>query len=472
MLIVLFRDWGVNSAMVRFTAKFRAEGRIDEIRSIFFSGLIIEVALGVVLSIFSFLFADFLATSVFNRPIIAPLIQIASFYVFASALITAATAAFTGYEKMELNSVMLICQSLFKTILIITLVILGLGTRGAIVGFTIGTFMAGIIGVVFIWMIYRRLPKPATHRLEIKAYLTAMLTYCLPLSFAAVITSLLPQFYAFLLPIHYSTDNVMIGNYGIAVNFVVLIAFFSTPVATMMFPAFSKLDAEKDNEPLRNIFQFSVKYASLLVVPAAALVMCLAVPAVDTLFGNTYNAAPLFLALLAVPYLYTAFGTLSLGGFLNGQGHTSYVLKMAVLTGFIGFPMGYIAILNFGVLGLIAASLLAGIPSLFIGLRFIRKTYGVTVDWSSSVKILVSSAIAASVTYAAISAITFSSWVELILGVVIFIIVLVPSALITKSINRSDVSNLRGMTSGLGGVGKLLSKVLNVLEKLIGILKL
>jgi O-antigen/teichoic acid export membrane protein len=240
----------------------------------------------------------------------------------------------------------------------------------------------------------------------------------------------------------------------------------------MMFPAFSKLDAEKDNEPLRNIFQFSVKYASLLVVPAAALVMCLAVPAVDTLFGNTYNAAPLFLALLAVPYLYTAFGTLSLGGFLNGQGHTSYVLKMAVLTGFIGFPMGYIAILNFGVLGLIAASLLAGIPSLFIGLRFIRKTYGVTVDWSSSVKILVSSAIAASVTYAAISAITFSSWVELILGVVIFIIVLVPSALITKSINRSDVSNLRGMTSGLGGVGKLLSKVLNVLEKLIGILKL
>ncbi len=188
------------------------------------------------------------------------------------------------------------------------MVILGLGTSGAVMGFTVGTFIAAIIGIFLIWTIYRRLPKPFSNRLEIKAYLSAMLSYCLPLSFAAIIMGLLPQFYAFLLPIHYSTDNVMIGNYGIAVNFVVLIAFFAAPITTMLFPAFSKLDAEKDNEPLRNIFQFSVKYASLIVVPAAALVMCLSVPAVDTLFGSTYSAAPLFLALLAIQYLYTAFG--------------------------------------------------------------------------------------------------------------------------------------------------------------------
>ena len=240
----------------------------------------------------------------------------------------------------------------------------------------------------------------------------------------------------------------------------------------MMFPTFSKLDAEKDNESLRNIFQFSVKYASLIVVPAAALVMCLAVPAVDTLFGNTYSSAPLFLALLAIPYLFTAFGNLSLGGFLYGQGHTSYVLKLSVLTGSIGFPMGYIAIMNFGVLGLIVTALMAGIPSLFIGLGFIRKTYGVTVDWLSSVKILLSSAIAASVTFVAVSLLGFPSWIELILGVIIFIIVLIPFALLTKSISQSDVANLRGMTRGLGAVGKLLSKVLDILEKLMAIFKL
>jgi O-antigen/teichoic acid export membrane protein len=160
MLIVIFRDWGINSAMVRFTAKYRAEGRIDEIRSVFFSGILFEVALGLVLSLLSFFFADFLATSVFNRPLIAPFIQVACFYIFASGLITAATAAFTGYEKMELNSVMLICQSLFKTGLIIALVFLGLGTQGATLGFTAGTFIAGIIGIGLIWIIYRLCLSP------------------------------------------------------------------------------------------------------------------------------------------------------------------------------------------------------------------------------------------------------------------------------------------------------------------------
>ena len=34
-LIMIFRDWGVNSAMIRFTAQYRAEGRAEEVRSTF-----------------------------------------------------------------------------------------------------------------------------------------------------------------------------------------------------------------------------------------------------------------------------------------------------------------------------------------------------------------------------------------------------------------------------------------------------
>ncbi len=219
-IIQIFRDWGINFAMIKFTAQYRAEGRIDEIRSVYLTGLLFEVIVGLALSIFSFFFAGFLATSVFNRPEIAPLIQIISLSIFAGGLVSAATAAFTGYERLELNSVMLICQSFFKTGIIIALVVIGLGTAGATIGFTVGTFIAGLIGVALIGVIYRQLPKPVSHKRELKAYLKTMLTYCLPLSFATIITSLLPQFYAFLLPIHYISDNIPIGNYGVAVNFI------------------------------------------------------------------------------------------------------------------------------------------------------------------------------------------------------------------------------------------------------------
>ena len=123
--------------------------------------------------------------------------------------------------------------------------VLGLGTAGATIGFATGTIIAAIIGLVLIGLIYRRIPKPASHKLEIKAYFKTMLAYCLPLSLATIITALLPLYYSFLLPIYYTTDNILIGNFGVAMNFVVLITFFIMPISTMMFPRFLKVRLTK-----------------------------------------------------------------------------------------------------------------------------------------------------------------------------------------------------------------------------------
>ena len=471
-LIMLFRDWGVNSAMIRFTAQYRGEGKAQEIRSIFMSGLIFEIAVGLVLSVISFLLSDYLAISLFNRPEIAPLIQIATLSILIGGLISAATAAFTGIEKMALNSIMIICQSIIKTLLTITLVIVGLSTYGAVVGFTTATLIAGLIGILLMWTIYKNLPKPITIKLEIKAYIKEMLKYGAPLSIAVIMAGFLTQFYAFLLPIHYVTDNSMIGNYGIAQNFVVLIGFFATPITTMLFPAFSKLNPKKDKETLQSVYQFSIKYASLLVLPVAALVMSLSEPAISTLFGASYETAPLFLALLAITYLYTAFGYLSTGSLIISQGQTRFILKLTLLTIAIGLPMGSVLILQYGVIGLIITTLTAGLPSFFLSLHWIKKHYSVTVDWQSSAKIILSSIITATLTYAIISQLAFASWIRLLLGVLIFVFILIPTMLFTRAITRSDISNLRVMIGGLGAIGGLINKVLNFIEKLIIALRL
>ena len=151
-LIGIFRDWGINSAMVRYTAQFQTEDRASEVRSIIISGIIFEIALGIALSAVSFALSGYLAVNVFHRPEITSLIQIASISILAGGLINAATAALTGIEKMELNSVMLICQSIIKTAIMITLVVLGLGTSGAVLGYTIAMVLAGLIGVALVWL--------------------------------------------------------------------------------------------------------------------------------------------------------------------------------------------------------------------------------------------------------------------------------------------------------------------------------
>ena len=466
-LIGVFRDWGINSAMVRYTAQYQSEGRASEVRNILVSGIIFEIALGMVLSAVSFALSGYIASNIFHRPEITSLIQIASITILAGGLINAATAAFTGIEKMELNSLMLIAQSIIKTALMLTLVILGLGTSGAVLGYTIAMVIAGFIGVVLVWTQYKNLPKLSTIKLEIKAYTKTMLTYGTPLSLSAIISGFQGQYYAFLLPIFYVTDNTAIGNYGIASTFIVLIGFFATPITTMLFPAFSKLNPEKDKQTLQNVFQYSVKYASLLVVPVAALVMCLAQPAVSTLFGQTYASAPLFLALLALNYLFPAFGSLSTGNFLSSQGQTTFILCLTLIAAAIGIPLGYILIMQYGVLGLIVTSLVPGVPTTIISLFWIKKHYQLTVEWRSSAKILLSSTLAAALTYFLISELSFSSLVRLIIGFIFFVFIFAVATLLTKTINKLDIENLRGMVSGLGIIGSLISPILNIIEKLM-----
>ena len=467
ILIVLFRDWGVNFAMVRYTAQDIAENKAHHVRSIFMAGLIFEIVMGLALSFIGFLLSDFIAVTVLSRPVLTSLIQIASIYVLASALVTAASAAFTGIERMHLNSIMVVSQSLIKTALIIALVLLGLGTYGAVVGFGISSFLAGLIGVLFMFSIYKKLPNLNGSRLELGSNVRTMLRYGLPLSIGGIITGFLVQYYSFLLYVFVS-DDAIIGNYAIAQNFVVLITFFAMPVTTMLLPAFSKLDHRKDQEILKNVFQTSVKYASLLVVPVTVMIMALAQPAISTLFGNQYVEAPLFLALLAITYLYTLIGSLSVSNLINGQGQTTFNLIISIVTAAVGFPLGFVLISNHGVLGLIITTPTAAIPGAILALNFIKKRYSVTVPWRSSAKILFSSAAAAALTYAVI--IQLSSWaslLQLIVGVVIFTLTYLIVAILTRAFDQADIYNLREMFRALGPLQRLFSVILNVIEKLM-----
>jgi O-antigen/teichoic acid export membrane protein len=468
-LISLFRDWGINVAMIKYTAQYNSEDKAAKIRGIFTAGILFETILGLILSAVAFTLSGLLA-QLYRLPNITPLIQIASFTILTSALLSTAQAAFTGMERMELNSITLIIQSTIKTAVVLTLVILGFGPLGAVIGFSVAILIAGIIAVLLMWALYKNLPKPTNNTLETKNTIKTMFNYGLPLSIASIIATFQTTFYTFILPIFVAPG--LYGNYVIANTFVVLITFFAAPVSTMLFPAFSKLDPQKDKETLKNVFQFSIKYASLLVVPAAAIVITLSRPGISILFPDRFPAAPLFLALLAINYLYTALGSLSIGNLINGQGQTKFNLKLSLITFAIGFPLSILLISQFGVLGLIITTLTAGIPSLIIALRWLKKQYDVTVDWASSAKILLSGATASAITYALITQLAFSNLTALIVGAIVFLLTFIIAIVLTRAITKSDIDNMRNTITVLGPLARIANFFLNIIEKLMTILRL
>jgi O-antigen/teichoic acid export membrane protein len=457
--------------MVKYAAQYNAEDK-PKIRGIIVSGVIFEIVLGLLLSIICFALSPFIASSL-HRPTIVPLIQIASFYILAGALVNSATAAFTGLETMHYYSFMLIIQSSIKTGLIIGLVLLGFGTTGAIVGYSVAGLIAGLAGVILVWGIYRLLPKSST-KTDVILTIKTLLGYGIPVSIGAILTGFLTVFYSYILAI-YVTNNALIGNYNLAVAFSVLITFFATPVTTMLFPAFSKLDYRKDQETLKNVFQYSVKYASLIVVPVTALVITLAQPGIRTIYHGSYSEAPLYLALLAATYLFTVLGSLSVSNLLLGQGFTKFNMYLSLIQVGFGFPVGFLLISQFGVIGLIATSLTVGLPSLLVGLTFIKRKFGVSVNWISSAKILLSSAITSVATYLLLSKIPLTKLgfisvplQQLVVGAIAFVTIFVLAATLTRTINREGIDSFRQIADALGPLRRPLRFLLNVIEKLMG----
>jgi O-antigen/teichoic acid export membrane protein len=480
-LISNFRDWGTSYAIVKYSAQYSSENKLLKVKAILFSGLVFQTSLALVLTFITFLFSDYLAVYLFGRPDLGYLIEIVSLSLLSGAFLSliqtktgtstsVAQAAFVGLEKTQFNSVTLLVNSVIRTVVTSLLVLFGFGTFGAVFGFTVSLLLAGLVALLLIWVMYRDFPKMSISEMNILDNLKLLLSYGFPLSVGNIVRNFLLQYYLIVLAIFAS--DALVGNYSVATNFVVLITFFATPVITMLYPAFSQLDSEKDSEDLKNVFRFSVKYGALMVVPVTFLLISVSQPAVFTLFGSKYDSAPLFLSLLSIPYLYSAFGFLSVTNLLNGQGKTRLTLKLMLLTALIGFPLSYLLISQFGVLGLILATLIAEVPSLIIGFYWVHKNYGVTIDWFSSVKIIFSSGVSAGVTYVVISYVQFGSLINLIAGTFVFAVLFLFGSLLLKIISQDDIDNLRNMTKALGSVNRIFVLVFGLYEKLMHILNL
>ena len=493
IMMMLFRDWGVNSAITKQVASLRAAGKEAETCDVVLSGMTFEVVTGGALSVLCFLLAGPFAT-LLGRPGIAPYISVMSATILAGSLLVSAQSSFVGYESMGLHSFTVICQALAKTAVAPVLVLLGYGIFGAVVGYTFSFIVGGTIGVTALYFfVYRPISKKRQrtgqrHTIET---LKPMLGYGVPLSISTIIYGLLTQFYVFTMANFIPNSvqgNSVIGNYNAALNFAVLLTFLTVPISTVLFPVFAKLNPQSDRELVKSVFAASVKYASILLIPATMMVMALSMPIVNTLFGEKYSYAPIFLALYVINALYAAAGSLSLNSFLSGLGETKMMMMQAFITAPIGLLLALVSIPLFQntlglagpVFGVILAINLATVPAITWGLHWINKRFGAKADFKSSAKILIASTFAAALSFLTTMFLhdplthlttrtTFEALIQLAIGTAVFLAVYVSTAPLIGAVTQSDITTLRTLLAELGPIAKIADFPLDAAEKILQI---
>ncbi|MFZ7136918.1 MAG: flippase [archaeon] len=463
-LIQIIRDMGIDQATIKYTAQYKHQNNPEKLKNILTVTITFEFLMGILLTIISYFLSGYIATHILNRPDITSLVQIASLSIFGTALFKASESAFVGYEKMHYQSISLIIQSSIKAILMISLVLSNFGVFGALLGHSLSYLIVGFVATALLYFkIYKKINLQNT-KLQLLSTLKQMFQYGLPISASMIFGSFATQIYSFLIAIYLSNQTV--GNYNLALNFTVIVAFFVTPVQTLLFPAFSKIDSKKEPQTLQSAFQSSVKYASLLVVPAAFMVMSLSQPAIATLFPGKYQQSPIYLSFYLILYIYTAFGNLSNPNLLKSQGETKLHLKLSIINAILGLVLAFILIPIFGVMGLISTILISALPYLIISTWWIKKAYNATINYKSSVKIIASSSFCAVLTYAAISFLQLPDFILLALGAIIYFISYIIITPLIGAITKTDTLTLKELIKSLGPLAKILNIPLNIIEKI------
>ncbi len=465
---LLFQDWGIGSAMARNCARGRSSNKTINLRKVIVVGVSFEIATGLALTVASLVTANFIAGTIFSKPQSGLLMAVASITILSSAIIGASQSLFVGFEKMKLNSFVIVCQALIQCALSPLLVLFGYGAMGAMLGYASGSIVASVIALSLLYFaIYRKLPIDKTTKSGSFETLKPMLSYGIPLAISAILYGVVAPFFSFVMATYCST--VMIGNYRVAQNFALLISIFSATILTTLFPVFSKINPANEKQLLKSVFASSIKYASILLIPATMAMMVLSPSLIGTLYHDKWVYAPSFLTLSNISALFAVIGSLSYPVILSAIGETRMLMKLNLLQLLFAIPLALVLVPTFGINGVIVGALLDGLPSLIIGLNFLKKHYEIGPDLYSSTKIFLSSGIAAVATFLFLVVFMEASWVKLIIGAILFVGIYLIVAPLVKAVNKADIVNLRIMFSRVGILFKILDIPLRIMERIMKI---
>jgi O-antigen/teichoic acid export membrane protein len=384
-LLFLFTDLGISQGIIKFTASLRAKGETNRIAKIVKYALLLKASVGIAIFIINYTLAGWFATVLLQRPDLAFYIQIASISVVFQVIFSTVTSAFVGYDKAEYHAITSNIQAIAKTIVSIALVIAGFSVAGALLGYVAGYMIAAVAGGIMLFSMMRN--KPNTEK---DAYLAGdlknLMLYGAPLFLSFVLTGFIPLYQNVVLAM-FTTDSD-VGNYKAAANFATLITVLAIPISTALLPAFSKIDLSTRNT-VKKFFRLANKYTTMVILPVTTFIIVFSNEIVQVIYGSTYQTAPLFLAVHSILYFLVGLGYLTLASFYNGLGETKTTLKMSLIVVLLIVILSPLLVMNWGVLGLIIAFLIANGAGNAYGSYAARVNHEIEFDNRSILKIYI-----------------------------------------------------------------------------------
>ena len=322
--------------------------------------------------------------------------------------------SFQAYEEGKYQGI----GNILLNIILLIFILISIFTDLGIFGITLSYVVANFIPLVYEYVIFTK--KFAKPKFEFD------IDFCRTITMLALPFALSGIFYS----IYYSVDTVMLSNiigdyatgiYNASYKLISVLTVFYSVYTAVLYPVMSKF-FKNDEELLVVVFEKSVKYLSLVIIPIAIATVLYSTDIVQLIFGIEFNESSSALSILiwtvCLLFINGACGTL-----LNASHKEMTVTKVYFIAAVFNIVLNLFMIPHYSYVGAaistVLSDLLILIISLYViyrlGYRIKRKLY---VDL---IKIIIGSSIMAGVLYL----LNLNMWVALPFGIIIYFGVLI-----------------------------------------------
>ncbi len=448
-------DMGVSTAFIKLIPQYMQKKNTGKIRSLLANGFVIMVIESGVFTILAFALSGFVAQNVFHAVSDTLALQLVSFTIILSVVWVGGYSTLIALGRGGSLAKAVSIQVMLQASISLALALLQFGAIAPIIGLLVSYLGGAAYSISASYPRTQSKEKTVVSTAEWKK----LLSFSLPIGISSAlngVSSTLVANISIIILGFYSTALVL-GNFGAAYKAISLFDVLLGSIGLAILPFFSvALSSKKITRQINKYYNYSIYFALLFAAPIIFYIVFLSQPFSYTLFGATYSAAPLYMAIMAIGTLLIVVNTYTTN-LLIGAGKVGKVLKYNLIVAAVQLLLVWLVVPNFAGLGLVLLMFI--VMPLLSNVLFLNRakiSFNASLEYGTLGKVLLSALISALLTVP-LQLLLGSNSIPLLIASAALVLVVYPVIIsLLKGVDRERLSILNRVTRGLPVFGQLM----------------